>query len=102
MIVHGSREVLKVDLEEQKVLIQRLEQERNAKREELEGYRNKVNELKQWLNTLLTISDAQLDIVPQIRTGLGEIEALRDSNFELRKRLYAEKRRYFALFTIKD
>ncbi len=93
MIVGGSRELLSEELEEQKQKAHKLEQERTKKAVELETCKKKVADLKQWLNTLLTMSESQLDIVPQIKAGLAEIECLRESNYELRKRLFAEKRR---------
>ena len=94
MIVGGSKELLSEELEEQKAKTQKLENERAKKFVELEGCKKKVADLKQWLNTLLTMSESQLDIIPQVRSGLAEIEALRENNYELRKRLFAEKRRY--------
>ena len=97
MIVGGSRELLGEELEEQKVRAQKLEQERTKKLTELESCKKKVADLKQWLHTLLTMSESQLDIIPQVRSGLAEIESLRESNYELRKRLFAEKRRTDAL-----
>ncbi len=93
MIVGGSRELLSQELEEQKAKTQKLEGERNKKAAELEASKKKVNDLKQWLHTLLTMAESQLDIIPQVRTGLAEIESLRESNYELRKRLFAERRR---------
>ena len=90
---NGSSEFLNSELEAQKIRSLKLKEECKRKIAELEASKKKSIDLKHWLNTLLTSNESKLDIIPQVRIGLGEIELLRNECYEFRRQLLFEKRR---------
>lgn len=92
MEIREEQKLLGEEVEEQKSRMQELAGEREGKLEELESSRKKAAELRQWLDTLLKSNEGSLDIVPQVRAGLAEIEELREKNYKYRKQLLLEKK----------
>eukprot|EP00826_Nyctotherus_ovalis_P010896 TRINITY_DN12844_c0_g1_i8.p1 TRINITY_DN12844_c0_g1~~TRINITY_DN12844_c0_g1_i8.p1 ORF type:complete len:206 (-),score=72.44 TRINITY_DN12844_c0_g1_i8:319-936(-) len=92
MEAREEQKMLSEEVEEQKYRTQELVEEREAKLAELASSQKKVAELKQWLDTLLKSNEGSLDIVPQVRAGLAEIEELREKNYKYRKQLLFEKK----------
>jgi len=88
-----DHKLLNEELEEQKYKTQELINEREAKLAELANSQKKVTELKEWLNTLLKSNERSVDIVPQVRAGLADIEELREKNYQYSKQLALEKKR---------
>ena len=83
---------LNEEFKERQMHTKELEEEYNMKQKELTDSKKKLEELKQWLDSLLKLNETKLDMVPQIKAGLSEIEVLRDENYNLRKQFYIEKR----------
>lgn len=89
--------LLNEELEEQRYKTQELANEREAKLNELASNQKKVAELKKWLDTLLKSNEGSIDIIPQVRAGIAEIEELRERNYQYRKQLAIEKKRVNSL-----